>query len=113
MRITQALAALLLVAPLSFSTASAETLQQASLRVVVLDETQAVLPHAAVTVYTLDGNPGLRATADEHGVVYLPAVATGLTQIVAAYPGFAPALSKATLKAGVNKETVTLHLAPV
>ena len=56
---------------------------------------------------------GVRATADEHGVVYLPAVATGLTQIVASYPGFSPTLEKATLKTGDNTETVKLRLAPV
>ena len=112
MRLTHALAALLLIAPMTVSTASAET-SQATLRLLVVDQTNAVLPHATVSIYTLDGNPGVRATADEHGVVYLPVVATGLTQIVASYPGFSPTLEKATLKAGDNAETVKLHLAPV
>ena len=57
--------------------------------------------------------PGVRATADEHGIVYLPSMAAGLTQIVASYPGFSPSLEKATLKAGENVETVKLRLAPV
>ena len=112
MRLTHALAALLLIAPMTASTASAET-PLATLRLVVVDQTNAVLPHATVSIYTLDGNPGVRATADEHGVVYLPAVATGMTQIVASYPGFSPSLEKATLKAGDNTETVKLRLAPV
>lgn len=112
MRLTHALAALLLIAPMTASAASAET-SQATLRLVVVDQTNAVLPHATVSIYTLDGNPGVRATADEHGVVYLPAVAAGLTQIVASYPGFSPALEKTTLKSGDNRGTVKLHLAPV
>ena len=112
MRLTHALAALLLTAPMTISTASAET-SQATLRLLVVDQTNAVLPHATVSIYTLDGNPGVRATADEHGVVYLPAVSAGLTQIVASYPGFSPSLEKATLKSGDNVETVKLHLAPV
>jgi hypothetical protein len=93
-------------------TASAET-SPATLRLVVVDQTNAVLPHATVSIYTLDGNPGVRATADEHGVVYLPVVSAGLTQIVASYPGFAPSLKKATLRSGDNRGTVKLHLAPV
>jgi hypothetical protein len=92
--------------------ASAET-RQATLRLVVVDQTNAVLPHATVSVYTLDGNPGVRATADEHGIVYLPSIASGLTQIVASYPGFSPSLSKTTLKAGENQGTIKLRLAPI
>src|SRR5687767_1980221 len=113
MRTTLALAALLLIAPLSLPTASADTPAPATLRLIVVDQTNAVLPHAAVTVYTLDGNPGVRATADENGVVYIPSVAPGLAQIVASYPGFAPALEKTTLKTGPNDGRVKLHLAPV
>ena len=112
MRLTHALAALLLVAPVCLPTASAET-PQATLRLLVVDQTNAVLPHATVSIYTLDGQPGVRATADEHGIVYLPSMAAGLTQIVASYPGFSPSLEKATLKAGDNLETVKLRLAPV
>jgi len=97
---------------MTVSTASAET-AQATLRLLVVDQTNAVLPHATVSIYTLDGQPGVRATADEHGIVYLPAVPAGLTQIVASYPGFSPSLAKATLKAGENLETVKLRLAPV
>jgi hypothetical protein len=96
----------------SLPTASAET-PQATLRLLVVDQTNAVLPHATVSIYTLDGQPGVRATADEHGIVYLPSMAAGLAQIVASYPGFSPALEKATLKAGDNLETVKLRLAPV
>jgi hypothetical protein len=112
MRLTHALAALLLMAPMTVSAASAET-SPATLRLLVVDQTNAVLPHATVTIYTLDGKPGVRATADEHGIVYLPSVPAGLTQIVASYPGFAPSLEKATLKRGQNLETVKLRLAPV
>ena len=113
MRTTLALAALLIAASLNAAPASAEARPQATLRLTIVDQTNAVLPHAVVTIYTLDGNPGVRATADEHGVVFLPAIAAGLTQIVASHPGFAPALEKTTLKAGANAGTVRLDLAPV
>ena len=112
MRLTHALAALLLVAPVCLPTASADT-PPATLRLLVVDQTNAVLPHATVSIYTLDGQPVVRATADEHGIVYLPSMAAGLTQIVASYPGFSPSLEKATLKVGDNLETVKLRLAPV
>lgn len=93
--------------------ATADPLSRATLRLLVVDETNAVLPNATVTVYTLDGNPGVRTTANEYGVVYLPDVAPGLTQIVASYPGFSPAMEKATLKAGRNAQVVKLQVAPV
>ena len=54
MRLTHALAALLLIAPMTASTASAET-PLATLRLVVVDQTNAVLQHATVSIYTLDG----------------------------------------------------------
>jgi hypothetical protein len=113
MRTTLALATLLLVAPMTLPVATAEPLTRTTLRLVVVDETNAVLPSATVTVYTLDGKPGVRATADEYGVVYVPEIAPGLTQIVASYPGFSPALEKTTLEAGENAQVVKLQLAPV
>ena len=103
---------MVLAASLNVAPAFAEARPQATLRLTIVDQTNAVLPHAVVTIYTLDGQPGVRAVADEHGVVYLPTIAAGLTQIVASHPGFAPAFEKATLKAGANASTVRLELAP-
>ena len=114
MRITTAIAAAALFAASMLQlpgTAQAETRAKLQLRVV--DQTNAVLPHASVTIYTLDGKPGVTATADDKGVVVFPTVPAGLTQIVAKFPGFATSVDKTTLKAGNNAQTVTMHLAPV
>jgi hypothetical protein len=92
---------------------SAQAGSRARLQLRVVDQTNAVLPHATVTIYTLDGNPGVTATADEKGMVVFPTVATGMTQIVAKFPGFSPSADRTTLKAGSNVQTVKLHLAPI
>jgi hypothetical protein len=93
--------------------APAQAGSRAKLQLRVVDQTNAVLPHATVTIYTLDGNPGVTATADEKGMVVFPTVATGMTQIVAKFPGFSPSADKTILKAGNNVQTVKLHLAPL
>jgi hypothetical protein len=114
MRITTALAAAaLFTASLLQLPGSAQADPRAKLQLRVVDQTNAVLPHASVTIFTLDGKPGVTATADDKGQVVFPTVAPGVTQIVAKFPGFATSVDKATLKAGDNTQTVTLHLAPV
>ena len=113
MRINKTLAAILLATAALFQVpASAHTDTRAKLQVRIVDQTNAVLSHATVTLFTLDGNPGVTLTSDEKGIVLFPSVASGLTQIVVKYPGFSPAIDKATLKAGDNTQTVMLHLAP-
>ena len=114
MRIHTALvAAALITASMLQLPATAQAGSRAKLQLRVVDQTNAVLPHATVTIYTLDGKPGVTATADEKGMVVFPAVATGTTQIVAKFPGFTNSVEKATLKAGTNVQTVKLHLAPL
>jgi len=108
---TRILATQLLLA-LPIVTAAAEP-GKANLRLVIVDQTNAVLSHAAVPVYTADGNASVRTVADESGVVYLPAIATGPTQIVASYPGFSPSLEQTRLKTGYNASAVKLLIAPV
>jgi hypothetical protein len=110
---TRILATQLLLALPILATASAEPAGKATLRLVIVDQTNAVLSHAAVTIYTADGNASVRAVADESGVVYLSAIATGPTQIVASYPGFSPSLEKTMIKAGYNASAVKLLVAPV
>jgi Carboxypeptidase regulatory-like domain len=85
----------------------------AELRLRVVDQTGAVLPQATVTIYTLDGNPGITVTADEHGVASFRALPSGLSEIVARFPGFTPYIEGAKLKPGKNQATVALRLAPV
>ena len=114
MRIKTAFAALLpLAAALLQLPATAQAETQAQLRVRVVDQTNAVLPRATVTIFTLDGNPGVTATADDKGVVVFPAVSAGLTEIVVKFPGFSPYIGKATLEPGDNAQTAALRLAPV
>lgn len=112
MRITIALAALLFTTALTLQLpTSAGPATEASLKVQVVDQTNAVLPRASVTVLTLDGKPAVTVKADDKGVVNIPALGTGMAQIVVAYPGFATMAEKATLSAGPNAQTVMLRLA--
>jgi hypothetical protein len=110
MRIHTALAALLLLtASLLQGPALAQAKAPAQLRLLVVDQTNAVLPGATVTIYTLDGNPGITATADEKGVAIFPAMPVGMAQIHARFAGFAPYIEKTTLQRGDNSQTVTLR----
>jgi hypothetical protein len=114
MRTNTAFAAAALITALMLQLpGSAQAGSRAKLQLRVVDQTNAVLPHATVTIYTLDGKPGMTATADDKGMVVFPAVATGVTQIVARYPGFTNSIEKTSLKAGANVQTVKLHLAPL
>ena len=92
--------------------AEADTPARTQLRLLVLDRTQAALPGATVTVFTLDGNPGLTVTADDKGVATFPVLPAGLAQVYVRFPGFTSYAEKTTLKGGANKQTVVLELAP-
>ena len=110
MRITTVLSTLLLLtATLGHVPAFAEGESRASLRLVVVDQTNAVVPSATVTIYTLDGNPGITVTADDKGVAVFPSLPTGMAQIHARRQGLKPYIEKTTLHGGENAETVTLY----
>jgi hypothetical protein len=110
MRIHTALAALLfLTASLLQGPAFAQAKAPAQLRLLVVDQTDAAVPGATVTIYTLDGNPGITVTADERGVALFPALPAGMAQIHARFAGLAPYIEKTTLQDGDNAQTVTLH----
>ena len=89
--------------------AFAEPAQHAQLRLRVVSDRNVALAGAAVTIYTLDGNPGVTVTADADGVATFPTVAVGMTQIVAKASSFAQSVDKMTLQAGENSKTLTLH----
>lgn len=113
MRTHTALAALLLItASVLQVPALAQANGRAQLRLVVVDQTRAVVPAATVTIFTLDGNPGITVTADEKGVATFPTLPVGMAEVVARFPGFTPYIEKTTLKTGANAQTVTLRLAP-
>jgi hypothetical protein len=82
----------------------------AQLHVRVLDDRHGPLAAATVTIYTLDGKPGVTVTADDNGVATFESVATGMTQIVARSAHFVPSIGKMTLQAGDNTQVVRLHL---
>jgi len=112
MRIKMALASLFLamtsLAPVPML---ADARSPAQLRLLIVDQNNAALPRATVTIYTLDGNPGVTVTADDKGVATFAPVAAGLTEIVAKSKGFSPYIDKTIVKAGENSQTVTLRAA--
>ena len=82
----------------------------AQLRLTIVDETNAPLPNATVTVFTIYGPRTVNT--DQKGVVVfanLPAEVT--TQWWARTPGNLSSAEATRLKPGENKQTVTLHAA--
>ena len=84
---------------------------RAQLHVRVVDDRNVTLADTSVTIYTLDGNPGVTVKTDAEGVATFASVAPGMTQIVARSAHFAPFIDKTTLRPGDNTQTVKLHLA--
>ena len=81
---------------------------RAQLRLTIVDETNAPVPNATVTVFTMYGPRTVNA--DEKGVVVfanLPAEVT--TQWWVRMAGNPSSAEATRLKAGENKQTVTLH----
>ena len=112
MRTHTAVAALLIAAATMTSAVFAGP-SRAQLHVQVVSDRNAALPGATVTIYTLDGNPGVSARTDAQGVATFESVAPGLTQVVAVSENFAASIDKVTLRAGDNASTVTMHLGSV
>jgi len=100
----------MLVASMSPVAFAAPAPAPAELKVQVLNDRHAPLAGASVTIYTLDGNPGITATADENGTATFDSVADGMAQIVASSPHFNRAVSKVVLQPGDNTQVVRLHL---
>ena len=86
--------------------ALAQTEGRAQLRLTVVDETNAPLPNAIVTVFTMYGPRTVNT--DEKGVVVLADLPAEMTQWWARTTGLSNAEAM-RLKAGENKQTVTLH----
>ena len=110
MRTHIALAALLfLVASVLQVPASARPSASSQLYLLVVDQASAPLPNTTVTVYTLDGNPGVTAKTDAAGKVVFPKLGSGMAQVVARAAGFVPHIEKTTLETGDNVQTVKLY----
>lgn len=101
-----AAAVLLASLPLLQTPALAQLDERAQLRLTVVDETNAPLPNAIVTVFTIHG--ARTVNTDEKGVVVLADLPAEMTQWWARTAGLSNA-EAARLKPGQNKETVTLH----
>ena len=81
----------------------------AQLRVVVLDQTGAGIPAAVVTV-TAAGTTPAKVTADERGVVSIPALPAVAVQLHVEAGGFQSHDMPVTLRRGMNNQTVTLTI---
>jgi outer membrane receptor for ferrienterochelin and colicin len=106
-RIILGLMALLVAAPLA---AQQNANNQTQLRLVVVDETGAGIPHATVVVTPPNGEPITFAT-DERGLAMSPALPVGNVQLHIDFPGFEPYESQLTLRRGAMNQTVTLKIA--
>ena len=68
------------------------------------------LSSATVTVYTLDGNPGVTAKTDAEGKVVFAKLGPGMAQVVARAAGYEAYIEKTTLQTGENVQTLKLHI---
>ena len=89
--------------------ALAQNERRAQLRLTIVDDTNAPLPNAIVTVYTIQG-PRV-VNSDEKGVVVVADLPAEMTQWFAKTPGHVSSADATSLKAGENTQTVTLHSA--
>ena len=109
MRMKMLAAAVLLASLCVLQTpALAQTEGRAQLRLTVVDETNAPLPNATVTVFTMYGPRTVNT--DEKGVVVLAGLPAALTQWWARTAGLSNAEAM-RLKPGENNQTITLHIA--
>jgi hypothetical protein len=100
-----ALIALLVAAPLF-----AQNANQAQLRLVVVDETGAGIPGAAIVLTPASGTP-VTGTSDERGLATLAAVPVGSSQLHVEFSGFETVDMPLTVKRGANNQTVTMKIA--
>ena len=113
MRIKTALAMLVLAAASVLQTpARADAPTRAQLRLSVVDETLRAVPGATVTIFTLDGNPGISVTADQKGVALFPDLPVGLAEVYARSTGYGPYIEAMRLRSGENAERATLIVKP-
>ena len=100
-------AAVLLASLAAFQTPALAENNRAELRLTIVDEANSPVPNALVTVYTIHGPRTVNA--DEKGAVVLAGLPAELTQVWARTAGNLSGAEAAKLKAGVNRQTVTVH----
>jgi hypothetical protein len=103
-----ALAALCAASPV-LAQAPAPQNAPAQLRVIVLDQTGAGIPAAAVTISAPD-TATVSATADERGIATIPALPIGTVQIRVDAQGFTSFAGPLALRRGANNQTITLKI---
>ena len=89
--------------------ALAQTEGRAQLRLTIVDETNAPLPNAIVTLFTMYGPRTVNT--DAKGVVVFADLPAATTQWWVRTPGHRSSAEAARLKPGENKQVVTLHSA--
>jgi hypothetical protein len=82
---------------------------QTQLRLVVVDQTGAVIPAATVTIKPASGEPVV-FESDTQGIATSPDMAPGQVTVHVEFPGFLPFEAPLTLKRGAMSETVTLEI---
>ncbi len=103
-RVVTAALALLIASPVLAQTSTTD----AQLRLVIVDQTGAVIPAATVTVKQAAGDPVV-FVSDEHGVA-TSVLAPGAATVQVEFPGFLPFEAPLTLRRGAMNETVTLEI---
>jgi hypothetical protein len=90
----------------------AQNANQTQLRLVVVDETGAGIPHATIIVTPASG-PAITFATDERGLATSPALTPGSAQLHVEFPGFEPYEVPITLRRGAMNQSVTLKIAGV
>jgi hypothetical protein len=81
--------------------------QRAELRLTIVDEANSPVANATVTVYTIHGPRTVNT--NEKGAVVIADLPAELTQVWARTAGNLSGAEAGKLKAGVNKQTLTVH----
>jgi hypothetical protein len=101
-----AAAALLTMCPVLQTAALAQTARPAQLQLTIVDEASAPVPNATVTIYTIYGPRTVNA--DAKGTVVVADLPADRTQVWARTANVSGA-ETSKLKAGANKQTLTVH----
>jgi hypothetical protein len=97
--------------PLSAQSANqTQNQNQASLRLVIMDQTGAGIPMAEVTITPKSGGAPVTYKSDEKGLAISPALTPGDVVVHVEFPGFLPFEAPLTLRRGAQNQVVTLNI---
>src|SRR4051812_28669970 len=88
----------------------AQSASLAQLHLVVLDQTGAGIPAAAITLTPTGGGTPVSGVSDDRGVAELANAPIGAATLHVEFPGFLPTDQQVTLKRGSNSQNVTLAI---